>query len=198
MAVSTHTPTNRPATLEDFLAIPATARFHEILDGQLVLKPMPSAKHAHAQRKLGAILDPYSEGTDQKDCWWILSEGEILLAKGQQPLRPDIAAWRRERMSELPTTWPIEVLPDWVCEVVSKDDFRRDIITKRRDYAQAGIPHYWLADLRTDVVTTLRLVDEVYVVEHEAGRGERLRAAPFERVEIRIDTVFGIAGKVIS
>lgn len=61
MALSNHTPTRCAATLADFLAIPATARFPEILDGELRNKATPSRKHAHAQRKLGALLDPYAE-----------------------------------------------------------------------------------------------------------------------------------------
>jgi Uma2 family endonuclease len=197
MALSNHTPIRRPATLEDFLAIPPDDRFHEILDGELVLKAMPSIQHGHAQAKLASFLDPYSEGAvpGAAGTWWIATEVEVLLSPGRQPVRPDLSAWTCLRMPEMPDGFPVELLPDWVCEVVSKDDPRRDTVVKRRDYAQAGIPHYWLLDLRTDMITTLHLKAGVYVVAHEARRGETLAAAPFEQVKIPIDMIFGRAAK---
>lgn len=41
----------RPAShaAQDLLAIPEEERFHEIIDGELVRKAMPSAKHGSAQ-----------------------------------------------------------------------------------------------------------------------------------------------------
>lgn len=192
MARSDHTPTRRAATLADFLAIPATARFHEILDGELRSKAMPSVKHAHAQRKLGALLDPYAEkaGRDAESSFWIVTEAEILLP-GRQPVRPDIAAWRRARMPELPDSFAVELLPDWVCEVVSKEDPHRDTVIKRRDYARAGIPYYWLLDLRTESATALTLAAGDYVVAGEAQRGGELRAEPFSQLAIAVDALFG-------
>lgn len=35
---------------------------------------------------------------------------------------------------------------DLAVEVVSEDDPGRDLITKRLEYAQAGIPEYWIVD----------------------------------------------------
>jgi hypothetical protein len=31
-----------------------------------------------------------------------------------------VAGWRRERMPEMPDDEPIRVVPDWVCEILSK------------------------------------------------------------------------------
>lgn len=43
-------PKQRPrATLADLLAIPEAERFHEIIDGELVEKAMPSGRHGGAQ-----------------------------------------------------------------------------------------------------------------------------------------------------
>ena len=36
-------------------------------------------------------------------------------------------------------------------EVVSEDDPGRDLVTKRLEYAQAGIPEYWIVDPRKQV-----------------------------------------------
>jgi hypothetical protein len=46
---------------------------------------------------------------------------------------------------------------DLVMEVVSEDDPDRDLVTKRVEYAQAGICEYWLLDPRDRTVTVLAL-----------------------------------------
>jgi hypothetical protein len=53
----------------------------------------------------------------------------------------DLAGWRRER---LPSPWderPIDVAPDWVCEVVSPSNAAHDRVRKRALYVHAGAPY---------------------------------------------------------
>ena len=54
---------------------------------------------------------------------------------------------------------------DLVVEVVSPDDPDRDLVVKRADYAEAGIPEYWIVDPRNETVTVLALEGNEYV-EH--------------------------------
>src|SRR5206468_10009274 len=62
---------------------------------------------------------------------------------------------------------------DLVMEVVSDDDRRRDQETKRREYAHAGIPEYWIVDLQQAKITVLRLdvATSAYVVHGDFARG---------------------------
>ena len=46
-----------PATIADLMAIPAAERFHEIIDGELVQKAMPSFEHGDAQSALVSRLN---------------------------------------------------------------------------------------------------------------------------------------------
>ena len=46
---------------------------------------------------------------------------------------------------------------DLVVEVVSEDDPDRDLVEKRREYAQAGISEYWIVDPRDSTITILSL-----------------------------------------
>jgi Uma2 family endonuclease len=64
---------------------------------------------------------------------------------------------------------------DLVMEVVSSgnEDRRRDLKTKREEYALAGIPEYWIVDPELDHITVLTLEGEAYVVHGEFKRGER-------------------------
>jgi Uma2 family endonuclease len=52
--------------------------------------------------------------------------------------------------------------PDIVIEVLSSDR-NRDLARKRQVYAEAGIPHYWICDLRRDPLTLLGIQVRTYV-----------------------------------
>lgn len=56
---------------------------------------------------------------------------------------------------------------DLVMEVVSDDDRRRDLETKRREYARAGIPEYWIVDPQQVRILVLKLDGAAYVVHGE-------------------------------
>ena len=60
---------------------------------------------------------------------------------------------------------------DLVAEVVSPDDPDRDLVEKRADYAEAGIPEYWIVDPRDETITVLTLDGEVYVEVGAYARG---------------------------
>lgn len=184
----------RPATFADLLAISEDERFHEILDGELVRKEAASAKHGMSQGRLRGRLDRFDgrpNGPSRPGGWWILTEVTVKLSE-HQTVRPDIAGWRRERLPVLPDTYPITMRPDWVCEVgADSNSRRRDGLQKRRIYADFGVPHYWLLDLESQRLTVLRLIDGVYQEVLEAGPDERVRAEPFEALELPVGALFG-------
>jgi Uma2 family endonuclease len=62
---------------------------------------------------------------------------------------------------------------DLVMEVLSGTaaDRRRDLVTKRREYARARIPEYWIVDPRDEQITVLRLAGTRYVVHGVFGKG---------------------------
>ena len=51
---------------------------------------------------------------------------------------------------------------DLVLEVVSPDDPGRDLVVKRADYAEAGIPEYWIVNPIDETVTVLVLAAAEY------------------------------------
>ena len=51
---------------------------------------------------------------------------------------------------------------DLVAEVISPDDPDRDLVQKRADYAEAGIPEYWIADPRDETILVLGLANGAY------------------------------------
>lgn len=70
-------------------------------------------------------------------------------------------------------------------EVISPDDPDRDLVTKRREYAQAGIPEYWIVDPRTETILVLHLAGASYR-ERRFGRGEQAISATFPALVVDV------------
>ncbi len=66
---------------------------------------------------------------------------------------------------------------DLVLEVVSPDDPARDYVVKRDDYAEAGIPEYWIVDPSIETVAVLTLRNGTYA-EHGTFRGGEIATSP--------------------
>lgn len=61
---------------------------------------------------------------------------------------------------------------DLVMEVVSPDDPERDWVLKRQEYAQAGIPEYWVIDPTDERIAIFTLTGESYTIHSDQNVGQ--------------------------
>ena len=179
------------ATLQDWLVAPADARL-EFLDGVLIQKALPDVGHGKVQLFVGHSLLPHfgrPVGGRVPGGWWFASEVDLLL--DGRGFRPDLAGWRRERVAVLPTTRPMTVRPDWVCEIISPSNASHDRVTKMAAYHRATIPHYWLLDPSEGTLVVMRYTREGYLNVLGATREQTVRAEPFEAIELRVADLLG-------
>jgi Uma2 family endonuclease len=181
------------ATYEDLLALPEGQR-GELIDGVLVTPPAPLPRHGRAQGVLGRVIGgpfDYDDGGSSPGGWWILPEVEVRLSP-HDVVRPDVAGWRRER---LPHPWdvrPIDVVPDWICEVLSPSNVADDRVRKRHLYAKHGVAYYWLLDPAERTLEALRLdpASRAWIDVGSYGDGAIARIAPFDAIEIEVGRFF--------
>lgn len=150
-------------SVEEFMELDETwdKRKMELDDGVLYIMPRPRIVHNFAQNEFFAHFREYrdrSAGSPIQiytDVIVALSlESGRLYAPDVTVILPDNPGAVRDRM--------VEGAPDIVIEVLSSDR-NRDLVRKRQVYAEAGIPHYWICDLRRDTLTLLELQDGAYV-----------------------------------
>ena len=81
---------------------------------------------------------------------------------------------------------------DLVMEVVSRDpeSRNRDLVIKRREYAKAGIPEYWIVDPRNREITVLQLSQGKYMVHGKFGKSESASSHLLNGFEVAVVTVF--------
>jgi Uma2 family endonuclease len=179
-----------PATLADLLAIAEEHRRHEIVDGVLVEKEAASGRHGRAQLRLSRRLGPYDRrpGGRLPGGWWFATEVEVFF-EDAQIFRPDVAGWRLERLAEPPAEVPITVRPDWICEILSSNK-RNDLIKKKRVYHRHQVGHYWIVDPVEETLAVHRWHTDGYVEVLIADREERVRAEPFDAIDLRVAALF--------
>lgn len=83
---------------------------------------------------------------------------------------------------------------DLTVEIVSPDAPKRDRVEKRRDYAEAGIPEYWIVDPRTETVTVLVLRGAVYIEHGVFTRGTQANSLLLDGLTVDVAAVFDAAG----
>jgi Uma2 family endonuclease len=76
-----------------------------------------------------------------------------------------------------------------VMEVVSPNDRDRDYVTKRRDYAEAGVPEYWIIDRDARHVLVLRLEAGQYVEHGRFGAGQRATSHRLPGFAVPVDDI---------
>ncbi len=159
----------------------------EIINGRLHTQPRPAGPHTLAASSLEMqIGPPYHRGRDGPGGWWILVEPEVHFIRDTEVLVPDIAGWRRERMPSVPRDQRFEVVPDWVCEVLSPSTARIDRIEKMPVYAHYGVPYLWLVDPLARTLEAYTLENGRWVVMGLYGNETETTIPPFGDIPLAL------------
>ena len=156
----------------------------ELTDGQLQELPMPTDTHQSVLLCLYNLLHA-----------WLGPRGGVVMVPAlRMRIRegkfrePDLLVLRdRSDPRRQDRYW---LGADLVVEVVSPDDPDRDLVEKRADYAEGGIPEYWIADPRDETITVLALAGEAYVEHGVFGRGEAAASPLLEGFTADVSAVF--------
>ncbi len=167
----------------------------ELVDGALVPRDAnPSSDHGYAQASLTSAIFPRfsrrgGDGGDAPGGWWIATEVHVAYTKDTACCH-DVVGWPRERAPERPSGTLVSLRPDWVCEILSSNR-SNDLVVKMKILRDAGVPHYWVVDPVEGVLTVYRLNAGAWTVALSAGRGESVRAEPFDAVQLETNLLFG-------
>jgi Uma2 family endonuclease len=177
-------------TLEDLLASPEERV--ELINGEIVRRPMARADHGLAQHRTSVELGPFDRPTGPTG-WWILTEISVAYEPHQCPTH-DLAGWRKERMPERPRGI-VELAPDWVCEIVSPGHERKDTLTLFLLLQRHRVPYYWLIWPEERTLIAHQLDGEGYRViasiANPSADQARARIPPFDSVAIDLAYILG-------
>jgi Uma2 family endonuclease len=157
---------------------------YELINGVLIVSPLPLLNESDPNEELGYFLRRYKEDHPQGSAL-DATFSERIVRTGKNRRRADRVIWaglgRLPRRNEIPTA---------VAEFVSgrKRDRKRDYQTKRIEYADAGVKQYWVFDrftrkltvfFRQDGKNRMRVLDEHQVFTTDLLPGFEL---PLKRI----------------
>ena len=178
-------------TLDDLLL--ETDERVELIDGEIVRRPMARSEHGVVQNRAAVELGPFDR-TSGPSGWWIITEVSVSYELHQCPSH-DIAGWRKERMPARPRG-VIDIPPDWVCEIVSPGHERKDTLQIFLLLQRHRVPFYWLIWPEDRTLIAHQLDDSGYrVVKAITGESiatrPRERIPPFDEVELDLRYILG-------
>ena len=110
---------------------------------------------------------------------------------------PGSLGWRRERVRRSRTR-PITTVPDWIAEVLSPSDERRDRVHKAELYLTAGVPFYWIVDVGERTLEAYRSHQGAWVRLGAWTDGDTPPIAPFEAIELDVGSLVPPPARTLS
>jgi Uma2 family endonuclease len=172
-------------TVADVERIPYDGPRRDLIDGRLVVTPLPFTPHQLvATRLLRQLL-----------AWIEVHGGEVLAGPvglriaDDSLLGPDLVLVLEQHLERIGERWFTEP-PDIVVEISSPSTRRDDLGRKRELYAEFGVPEYWFVDLDDEAVLTHRRgSDDRYPQPHRFERGDALTSELLPGFTLRVDTL---------
>ena len=167
----------------------ADKRKMELDDGELYIMPRPRPGHQFLQRWLCIYFELYF--ADFAEAPAEIHHDIILSLFPERPqllLSPDLIVIRRGGPAVVTSTMVVGV-PDIIVEILSADR-ARDLVRKRQLYAAAGVPEYWLFDLRSDTVDRLEPDNGAYSRRARLTAGDTLTTPQLPGLAIPLSAIF--------
>jgi len=153
----------------------------ELSDGKVVIHETPTPQHQFIVLNLASRLRDYPPGKT------FIAPMPIQLWPGKMR-EPDVMLFRIEHLDRVQDQFA--GAPDLVIEVLSLATRAVDLGEKMDEYAQAGIPEYWVVELDARNVSVYALTGEGYRLVGRYRTGEQVQSALLADLKIQVDEIF--------
>jgi Uma2 family endonuclease len=178
-------------TYEELVALdePRNGKKWEIFDGELVVSPSPGSAHQLVAKRLVLAL---VEQIEKRGHGTVLFAPLDVILSRKRVVQPDLLVLSTSQ-SEIIAPHGIVGPPALAIEIVSPTNAAHDRVRKRRFYARAAIPEYWIVDRTSAEICVLELVSGG-LSYRQAGwyaAGDTIKSPTFE-LAISVNDVFGL------
>jgi len=156
-------------TFEEYLVYDdGTDNRYELVDGKLVMVPLPTGDHSDV---IDLLSDAFKTAIAGLGAW--LVKRDVGVYVGINPNTNSLRSRTPDLCIVTQVQWAVvkaqknkaavlKTAPLLAVEIVSPSSKKTDSQAKEQEYQAVGIPEYWIVDLRQAKVTVLLLVDERY------------------------------------
>ncbi|MEK7441342.1 MAG: Uma2 family endonuclease [Chloroflexota bacterium] len=171
-------------TETEYYFVSERGKFVELSNGKLEFPPMPTEFHQLIAARLFAVLFAFVAQYKLGQVRFAPLPVQLWQGKVREP---DIIFMSNVHADRIQKYWGV---PDLVIEIVSENDERRDRIIKKEEYAQAGIPEYWIVDPEAKTVEVYRLEGKTYQTHSAFIEKDKLTSPTFPNFEMPIAELF--------
>ncbi|MQA07733.1 MAG: Uma2 family endonuclease [Pseudonocardiaceae bacterium] len=176
-------PPSHPLTIDEYAALGEDEHGRtELQEGSLVMSPSPTPNHMITSMHLAMQLLPQVPGDLQVIPDIDVDLGLVPRDQPGSARRPDLIVVKRTEVERVEAEGGILRASELilVVEIVSLGSRRIDNVIKRHEYADAGIPHYWIVDIERPVsLVACHLTEEFGYQDSGAVSGTWDTADPF-------------------
>ncbi len=155
----------------------------EFTDGMIEVLPMPTREH---QKILGYLYRTFFAVAEGLGGIVLFSPLRLQVRPGKFR-EPDLCLLLDEHDPRNEDAFWLGA--DLVIEIVSPDKPKRDTEEKPIDYAEGGIPEYWIVNPIDQTITVLTLAGEDYVTHGIFRRGEQVTSALLPLIVLDVDAI---------
>lgn len=171
-------------TVDEYLDLPGN-RLVEYTNGRLEFLPMPTPAHQWIVGILLSLLQRFAYPRLG------LALHALPIRLGPRMFRmPDIVFMLKKNKANMGKQYWVGA--DLVMEVVSpgKRSRERDLVSKRKEYAHAGIAEYWIIEPKVHRITVLHLKEKSYVQVGVFKKGGQAESRLLPGFVVDVDAVF--------
>jgi Uma2 family endonuclease len=173
-------------TVEQFFELPDDGRRYELLEGVVEEMTAPNVRH---QRVIGRLFVSLVGMLQDAGLGEVFVAPFDVVLSDRTVAQPDILFIRNENAGIL-NERNARGAPDLVIEVLSESTRRKDHLRKRRLYARAGVPWYWIVDPEIDRIEFLRREGDDYALADRADAPALAEPPGFPSVRIDLAALF--------
>jgi Uma2 family endonuclease len=183
---------NPPYTSDDFQRMPIFEEDRvELMDGLFVEMPSPTSNHAGLEWRLAYLIGQYLED----------KPGEVFTSNFAVRLFPH-STKKEDRSTISPDVTVVldparineegcQGAPNFVIEILSPSDKKRDLVLKLEKYQEAGVGEYWIVDPEAHMVQVNLLKDGEYVIHaYDVDTTPQVPVKTLPGLEINFAAVF--------
>lgn len=173
-------------TYDDYMRLPDGERY-EVIEGELLLTPVPSFRHqrilSHLHFRLYAFVEAPGLGM-------VVPAPTDVILDAENVVQPDLLFVAKERLAIIDTTGGVHGAPDLVVEILSPSTVGRDQGVKRALYSRYGVRECWFVDPDTQSIEVLTLGQSGLVTWRHFTHGSILTSVVLPNLSFAVAEIF--------
>ncbi len=172
-------------TLPEFILLPETKPASELINGEIIQKPMPQGEHSRLQSKLCTFINQIAETPKIAYAF-----PELRCTFWGDSIIPDVAVFRWQRIPFEPSgkiTNRFEIHPDWTIEILAPEQRRTKVLGKLLHCSRQGNELGWLLDPEEESILAIFPGQRVELFEGNAN----LPILNGVELKLTVEQVFG-------